>query len=207
MYMKLKDFCSCSDHPVTLQSVEACLLLYILCIVYVTLNNSYFKHRMNVLFIIAGGQLELTSDPPTYGSYCPGLPVTLTCRGTNTAASFQWALNGIDIAVFQFAGGNAMFPMVLFSNESINSSVISAGPGSSLNSIDFRSTLTVYNIDMFLGSSIVCKTFADQSLEIYLRVQGKVINELLLNEKELLYTVVVSVKFHENLLLDKIDIL
>jgi len=129
------------------------------------------------LFIDAGGQLEITSAPPANGYYCPGLPVRFTCRGTNTAASFQWALNGIDIAAFQFTGYNAMFPIILFSNKSINCSVISASLGTSANSINFLSTLIVFNIDMFLGYSIICKNFADQSLSFQLFVRGKSLNK------------------------------
>ena len=108
---------------------------------------------------------ELTSDPQTSGTYCPG-PVNFTCVGTDIGSSFFWNVNGTTVASYPYRT-NDLFPRRLTINLPLDGVVVEITNASQLQNGNYNitSTFNVLDISDLTGTLLQCQSGGNEKGE------------------------------------------
>ena len=127
-----------------------------------------------IIFLLDGQQLSLSSSPPTNGSFCPGT-VQFTCVGTNIQIVLDWKIDGSIIATYSFRRTDEL-PLVIAPKpsapESVEVTILAAVliDGSRLN----ITSVLRGNVTDLRGSTVYCSELILSSNEqYYVEAQGK----------------------------------
>ena len=136
-----------------------------------------------IIFLLDGQQLSLSSSPPTNGSYCPGT-VQFTCVGTNILIVLDWKIDGSIIATYSFRRTDE-FPLVVPPVPSTPEGVevtILAAVFINDSRLNITSVLRGSVADL-RGSTVYCsETTSTSNEQYYVEAQGKLLVQLHLSK-------------------------